>query len=110
MNPLTWQNPGPLGSAACQSKSFLLLRYLKSLIYNSVTELRVLAEKKKTSKWLAAELKKDPATISKCCTNTAQPSLETLIEIAKVLEVDVRELIVPNDIQKVICRVRTERS
>jgi len=36
---LTLQNPEPLGSAACQSKSFLSLRYLKSLIYNSVVEL-----------------------------------------------------------------------
>ena len=65
----------------------------------------VLAEKKETSKWLAAELKKNPATISKWCTNTAQPSLETLIEIAKVLEVDARELIVPTDFQKVMISV-----
>lgn len=65
----------------------------------------VLVEKKKTSKWLAAELKKDPATISKWCTNTAQPSLETLVEIAKVLEVDARELIAPTDIQKVMISV-----
>lgn len=65
----------------------------------------VLAEKKKTRKWLAAELKKDSATISKWCTNTAQPLLETLIEIAKVLEVDARELIVPTDIQKVMISV-----
>ena len=39
MNSSTWQNPGPLGSAACQSKNFLLLRYLKSLSYNSAAEL-----------------------------------------------------------------------
>jgi len=37
---LTWQNPGPLGSAACQSGNILLLRYFKSLIDNSVAELR----------------------------------------------------------------------
>ena len=41
MNPLTWQNPGQIGTAACQSKNFLLLRCLKSLIYNSVAELRM---------------------------------------------------------------------
>ena len=53
----------------------------------------VLAEKKRTNKWLADALKKDPATVSKWCTNTAQPGLETLIEIARVLEVDVKELL-----------------
>ena len=53
----------------------------------------VLVEKKRTAKWLAEELKKDPATISKWCTNTSQPSLETLLNIANVLEVDVKELL-----------------
>lgn len=53
----------------------------------------VLADKKKTNKWLAEQLGKDPATVSKWCTNTSQPGLETLIEIAKLLEVDVAELI-----------------
>ncbi len=53
----------------------------------------VLAEKKRTNKWLAEQLEKDPATISKWCTNTAQPGLETLLDIAKVLEVDVKELL-----------------
>jgi len=55
----------------------------------------VLVERKRTSKWLAEQLHKDPATVSKWCTNTAQPSLETLVEVAKALEVDVRELIIP---------------
>lgn len=53
----------------------------------------VLAEKKKTNKWLAEQLGKDPATISKWCTNSAQPNLENLIEIAKCLEVTVNDLI-----------------
>lgn len=53
----------------------------------------VLAEKKKTNKWLAEQLHKDPATVSKWCTNISQPSIETLIEIAKVLEVDVKDLL-----------------
>ena len=65
----------------------------------------VLVEKKKTSKWLAEIMGKDPATISKWCTNTAQPSLETLISIAKILDVDVRELIVPPDTQKVMMSI-----
>ena len=53
----------------------------------------VLAEKKKTNKWLADQLRKDQATVSKWCTNSAQPGLETLIKIAAVLEVDVKDLL-----------------
>ena len=53
----------------------------------------VLAEKNRTSKWLAEQLNKDPATVSKWCTNTMQPNLETLVEIAKVLEVDTKDLL-----------------
>lgn len=53
----------------------------------------VLAEKRRTNKWLAQQLGKDPATVSKWCTNTAQPSLETLSEIAMSLEVDVKDLL-----------------
>ena len=54
----------------------------------------VLVEKKRTNKWLAHELGKDPATVSKWCTNTSQPSLETLSDIAQRLDVSVRELLV----------------
>ncbi len=53
----------------------------------------VLAEKKKTNKWLADQLRKDQATVSKWCTNSAQPGLETLIKIAAVLEVNVKDLL-----------------
>lgn len=53
----------------------------------------VLVEKKRTAKWLAEELQKAPATVSKWCTNTSQPSLETLLDIAQILEVDVKELL-----------------
>lgn len=53
----------------------------------------VLAEKKRTNKWLAEQLHKDPATVSKWCTNASQPSIETLLEIARVLEVDVQSLL-----------------
>lgn len=53
----------------------------------------VLAEHKKTNKWLADQLKKDPATVSKWCTNNTQPSLETLRDIANLLEIDIKELI-----------------
>ena len=53
----------------------------------------VLAEKKRTNKWLAEQLGKDPGTVPKWCTNTMQPNLEPLVEIAKVLEVDVKDLL-----------------
>ena len=53
----------------------------------------VLAEKKRTGTWLAETIGKDPATVSKWFTKSAQPGLETLLEIAHVLEVDVKELI-----------------
>lgn len=57
----------------------------------------VLVEKKRTGKWLAEKLGKNEATVSRWCTNESQPSLETLFAIAKVLNVDVRELLLPID-------------
>ena len=53
----------------------------------------VLAEKKRTNKWLSEQVGKDPATVSKWCTNTLQPNLETLVAIAKALDVDVKDLL-----------------
>lgn len=53
----------------------------------------VLVEKKRTNKWLAEQIGKDPATISKWCTNASQPDLSTLTRVAALLDVDVRELI-----------------
>ncbi|GHT36702.1 transcriptional regulator [Bacteroidia bacterium] len=54
----------------------------------------VLVERKRTGKWLAEKLGKNEATVSRWCTNESQPSLETLFAIAKVLNVDARELLV----------------
>lgn len=53
----------------------------------------VLAEQGKTNKWLAEKLEKNETTISRWCTNEVQPSMENLVVIAVLLEVDVRELI-----------------
>ena len=53
----------------------------------------VLAEKNLQNKWLAERIGRDQATISKWCTNACQPPLETLIQIAQCLDVDVKELI-----------------
>ena len=54
----------------------------------------VLFEKGKTGKWLAEEIGKTPCTVSKWCSNSIQPYLQTLDRIAKLLDIDVRELIV----------------
>ena len=54
----------------------------------------VLVEQGRTNKWLAEKLDKNTSTVSRWCTNEMQPSLETLVEIAKVLKVDVRTLLV----------------
>ena len=53
----------------------------------------VLAEQKRTNKWLAEQLGKDPASVSKWCTNASQPSCDSLVEIARSLNVDVKDLL-----------------
>ena len=53
----------------------------------------VLVEQGKTGKWLAGQLGKNEATISRWCSNTSQPSLEMLMKIAAILNVDARRLI-----------------
>ena len=53
----------------------------------------VLVEKKKTGKWLAEQIGKDPSTVSKWCSNKSQPSLEDLFRIADLLEVNYTDLI-----------------
>ena len=50
-------------------------------------------EKKKTGRWLAEQLGKDPSTVSKWCTNVSQPDLITLSRIAELLNIDRRDLI-----------------
>ena len=57
----------------------------------------VLAEKKRTNKWLAEQLGKSTCTVSKWCSNTIQPDLNTLDKIAKLLGVDVKNLLNPTD-------------
>lgn len=53
----------------------------------------VLAENDKTNKWLAEQLGKSEVTISRWVTNDVQPSLETMAQIAKVLKIDIKELL-----------------
>ncbi len=53
----------------------------------------VLVEKKRTNKWLAEQLGCASTTVSKWCTNACQPPMETYLKIAKLLEVDIAELL-----------------
>ena len=62
----------------------------------------ILAEKKLQNKWLAEQLDRDQATVSKWVTYSSQPSLNMLIKIAKVLEGDIKDLIrLPNNLKKI---------
>ncbi len=53
----------------------------------------VLVEKKRTNKWLAEQLGCAPTTVSKWCTNACQPPMETYLRIAKLLEVEIGQLL-----------------
>ena len=53
----------------------------------------VLVKKKRTGKWLAEQLGKSTCTVSKWCSNSTQPDLPTLVQIANLLEVNVKDLL-----------------
>ena len=59
----------------------------------------VLAEKDKSNNWLAEQLCRDKTTVSKWCTNTCQPDIETFMKISKLLNVDVSELLRMDEIK-----------
>ena len=61
----------------------------------------VLVDKRKTNKWLAEQLDVAQSTVSKWCTNDAQPSLETLMQIARLLEVKVDDLLRFDDLPEI---------
>lgn len=60
----------------------------------------VLVEQSRTNKWLAEQLGKNITTVSRWCTNETQPGIETMIQIAEILNVDVRELLVSTKHEK----------
>lgn len=64
----------------------------------------VLVEKKRTNKWLAEQLGVNPSTVSKWCTNSSQPDLNSLLKISDLLEVDIKELIVREYKQYIVSR------
>lgn len=53
-----------------------------------------LADAGHTNIWLAERVGRDPVTVSKWCTNTSQPDLQTLAKIAEALQIDIRELLI----------------
>ena len=61
----------------------------------------VLVDKRKTNKWLSEQLNVAPSTVSKWCTNVAQPPLETLMQIARLLEVKVDDLLRFDDLPEI---------
>ena len=67
----------------------------KDAIMEDVNRIKlVLVEKKRTSKWLSEQMGVNPSTVSKWCTNTSQPDITSLLRIADLLDVDIKELIV----------------
>ena len=70
----------------------------------------MLVDKWKTNKWLATQLGKDPATVSKWCTNAAQPTLETMMQIAQLLEVEMNDLVRFDDLPKPVVEESDEKS
>lgn len=64
----------------------------------------VLVEKKRTNKWLVEQLGVNPSTVSKWCTNSSQPDLNSLLKISDLLEVDIKELIVREYKQYIVSR------
>ena len=54
----------------------------------------VLAEKKRTNKWLCEQLNVNPSTVSKWCTNSSQPDLETIVKISPLFAVELDALVI----------------
>jgi len=66
----------------------------------------VLVEQKRTSKWLSEELGVSPSTVSKWCTNSSQPDVASLLKIADLLEVDIKELLVREYEQFLLSKIK----
>ena len=77
---------------------YLCVKIKTKYLMNEINRLKiVLVEQKRTGKWLADQLSKDPSTVSKWCSNTTQPSLDTLMKISSLLNVDIHKLINKSD-------------
>jgi putative transcriptional regulator len=77
-----------------RKKSIHLHQTTKDMSKKPINRIKaVLAEKGKTNNWLAAQLEKSVTTTSRWCSNKTQPSVENMIEVAKLLGVDVKDLL-----------------
>ena len=77
----------------------------------NLNRLRVIiAEKNLTNKWLSEQLGVGQATVSNWVQNNAQPNLEMLIKISKILNVDINELIRPDEVQMDVELIQTSRT
>ena len=76
----------------------IYFHYLCAIKPNDMEDINrikvVLVEKKRTNKWLADQMGVKPSTVSKWCTNSSQPDVASLLKIADLLEVDIKELLV----------------
>ena len=83
----------------------LLIQQVTTLTYhmednNNLNRIKVaLVEHKKTSKWLAEQMEKSDTTVSRWVSNKIQPSLEQLFEIARILNMDVKDLLNSNNLK-----------
>ena len=74
--------------------NFVAINNRKSVMDKDINRIKaVLAEKKRTNKWLAEQLGCAPTTVSKWCTNDCQPTMETYLRIAELLDVELTELV-----------------
>ena len=74
--------------------TFVLKQSKNRIMDKDINRIKVvLAEKKRTNKWLAEQLGCVPTTVSKWCTNACQPTMETYIRISKLLDVELNELV-----------------
>lgn len=67
---------------------------MSTIQYNRIKA--VLAERQKTSRWLAEQLGKSTVTVSRWCTNSIQPTIAQLYQIAELLNIDVKDLLISN--------------
>lgn len=81
------------GKLANFVRVIIIIRYNLSTIRMENRIKVVLADKKRTNKWLSEQLECAPTTVSKWCTNASQPPMETFVKIAELLEVDINELL-----------------
>lgn len=71
--------------------------FIHSMAEYPINRIRVvLPEQNKTNRWLAEQMDKSEITISRWVQNKSQPSLEQLLQVAKLLSISPKDLI--NDI------------